>query len=89
MSFSARASQSSSAQRTSKSSLIVSLIDPPNFHFDCSTQCERKPSAEAFPKNFALIRLAEKTMAKQKQQESEEKKKEEVAALEKQINDTT
>jgi hypothetical protein len=29
------------------------------------TQCARKPSAEAFPKNFALIRLAEK-QSKQK-----------------------
>ncbi len=26
----------------------------------CSTECERKESAEKFPKNFALIRLAEK-----------------------------
>lgn len=27
----------------------------------CRTECERKDSAAKFPKNFALIRLAEKT----------------------------
>ena len=30
----------------------------------CSIECERKDSAEKFPKNFALIRLAEKTFKK-------------------------
>jgi hypothetical protein len=31
--------------------------------FAFSTECERKESAEKFPKNFALIRLAEKARA--------------------------
>jgi hypothetical protein len=29
------------------------------------TECTMKESAEKYPKNFALIRLAEKTLAKQ------------------------
>ncbi len=33
-------------------------------NFDFSQECERKDSAELFPKNFALIRLAEKTIKK-------------------------
>ena len=32
-----------------------------------SQECERKDSAELFPKNFALIRLAEKTLKKLQQ----------------------
>jgi len=31
--------------------------------------CARKPKAEDYPKNFALLKLAEKTMAKAKQHE--------------------
>ena len=31
-------------------------------------KCERKGSAQEYPKNFALLRLAEKTLAKAQQQ---------------------
>ena len=41
-----------------------------------STECARKATAEDFPRNFALIRLAERTLEKQKK-EQEEKDKEE------------
>ena len=50
----------------------------------CSTECQRKSNAENFPRNFALIRLAEKTAAKLKAEE-EEQKKSEIEALERQI----
>ena len=33
-----------------------------------SINCARKAKAEEYPKNFALLRLAEKTIAKAKQQ---------------------
>jgi hypothetical protein len=32
--------------------------------------CVRKPKAEDYPKNFALLKLAEKTLAKVKQNEA-------------------
>jgi hypothetical protein len=88
MNCSARARASSIAPKTSKSTLFRLKWARLIFQI-FSTQCARKPSAEAFPKNFALIRLAEKTMQKQQQQVSEEKKKEEIASLEAQISQTT
>ena len=70
----------SSAQRTSKlpSSPLLILI--------CSIEIARKASAELYPRNFALIRLAEKAKEKereqQKIQEEEEKKMKEIQELE-------
>ena len=40
-----------------------------------STECQRKPTADAFPKNFALIRLAERTLERQKKDEEQKAKK--------------
>lgn len=37
--------------------------------------CTRKESAEEFPRNFALIRLAERTLERQRKEEEEEKAK--------------
>jgi uncharacterized protein involved in exopolysaccharide biosynthesis len=39
-----------------------------------STECARKPSADDFPRNFALIRLAEKTLERQKKEEEQKAK---------------
>jgi hypothetical protein len=35
--------------------------------FFYSTHCARKSTADEYPKNFALLKLAEKTLAKAKQ----------------------
>jgi hypothetical protein len=35
-------------------------------------ECSRKASAEDFPRNFALIRLAEKTLERQRKEREEE-----------------
>ena len=43
-----------------------------------STECARKPTAEDFPRNFALIRLSEKTKERL-QKEKEEKAHEDMA----------
>lgn len=36
--------------------------------------CTRKESAEEFPRNFALIRLAERTLERQRKEEEEKAK---------------
>ena len=40
-----------------------------------SVECARKPTAEDFPRNFALIRLAEKTAERQRKEQEEQEKK--------------
>lgn len=49
---------------------LCALIVKSNFFklTNFSQECERKDSAELFPKNFALIRLAEKTLKKLNQE---------------------
>ena len=48
-----------------------------------STECARKASAEDYPRNFALIRLAERTLERQsKEQEEIARKKEAEQAAE-------
>ena len=37
-----------------------------------SAECARKPRAEDYPKNFALIRLAERTLERQKKEQEEQ-----------------
>ena len=69
------------APKTSKLSYLVSLYVRSNNHdllalIRCRVECTRKASAEDYPRNFALIRLAEKTVERQrKEQEDEEKKR--------------
>ncbi len=44
-------------------------------------ECTRKANAEDFPRNFALIRLAEKTIERhRKEKEDEERKRQEEQA---------
>mgnify|MGYP006982828736 CR=1 FL=1 len=38
-------------------------------------ECTRKASAEDFPRNFALIRLAERTLERQRKEKEESAKK--------------
>lgn len=38
-------------------------------------ECEKKATAEQFPKNFALIRLADKTLKKLQQEKQAEEQK--------------
>ena len=40
-----------------------------------SVECARKPSAEDYPRNFALIRLAERTQERQRKEAEEAKLK--------------
>ena len=48
--------------------------DQPFFCPECNTECTRKNSAEDFPKNFALIRLAERTLERQRKEQEESRK---------------
>ena len=54
-----------------------------------NVECTRKATAEDFPRNFALIRLAERTLERQRKEQEESKiaqqSQEEIAELEKQI----
>lgn len=54
---------------------LCALIVKSNFFklTNFSQECERKDSAELFPKNFALIRLAEKTLKKLNQEKDSTK----------------
>ena len=40
----------------------------------CSVECTRKATAEEFPRNFALIRLTERTLDRQRKLEEEKAK---------------
>jgi len=48
---------------------MLQQSEGPFFCPEDSTECTRKESAAGFPKNFALIRLAEKHVAKLKLKE--------------------
>lgn len=56
-----------------------------------SAECARKPRAEDYPKNFALIRLAERTLERQKKEKEEQSSRasknaeDEIAELQAQI----
>ena len=47
------------------------VVDDSDIAMFCSTECMRKASAEDFPRNFALIRLAERTVERQRQEKEE------------------
>ena len=58
--------------------LDLELQKAPDQPFKCpedNVECARKSSAEDFPRNFALIRLAERTMERQRKEQEEESRK--------------